>query len=219
MNRYSAPILLVLLFAGCQNHAPTADPFFGRTIIPPPGTGSATGQRPDPYYQTPPMVQMPSPTVSQPTGTTSWPGASAGGVAPPYSSAPRPLSAGPSTSAPSTVAPPARTNIPCVPPGGNPTTPTAPTTPATPGWVLPGSTSSSTNAARRGTTVSLPVSAGTTSRRTGGSFYDRTPRPIDATGAGGKPSARPPIIRTLQPRRTTDGGDRVIDIMDLPPAS
>ncbi|MBU4397727.1 MAG: hypothetical protein KKE86_00185 [Planctomycetes bacterium] len=211
MNRYSAPILLVLLFAGCRNHAPTVDPFFGRAIIPPPGTGSATGQYTDPYYQTPPMVQMPPPTVSQPAGTTSRPGASAG-VAPPYS-VPRPLSTGPSTFAPSTVAPPAGTNSPYVPPGGNPTTPPAP------GWAPPRSTSSSTNAAGPGTTVSLPASAGVTSGRAGGSLDDRTPRPVDATGAGGNPSARAPIIRTLQPRTTTDGGDRVIDIMDLPPAS
>ena len=206
MNRYSATILLVLLFAGCRNHAPTIDPFFGRAIIPPPGTGSATGQYTDPYYQTPPMVQMPPPTVSQPAGTISRPGAAAG-VAPPYPM-PRPLSTGPST-----VAPPAGTNSPYAPPGGNPTTPTAPR------WVPPGSTSSSTNAARPGTTVSLPASAGVTSGRTGGSLYDRTPRPIDTTGAGGNTSVRAPIIRTLQPRTTTNGGDRVIDIMDLPPAS
>jgi len=217
MNRYSAPILLVLLFFGCRNHAPTTDPFFGRTIIPPPGTGSATGRCPDPYYQTPPIVQMPAaqapPTVQTPPATSAQPSA---GVSP-YS-APRPLSTAPggaATTAPSTVVPPPGTSDRNGPSNGNSTDP------PTRGWVPPGSTSTTPNASQPGRTVSLPAAAGVTSRRADGSLDDRTPRPVDAAdGSGGNPSPRAPIIRTLQPRPKTNGdGGRVIDLMDLPPAS
>ena len=65
----------------------------------------------------------------------------------------------------------------------------------------------------------MPASAGVTGGR-GGAFDDRTPRPVDTPGTGGNgnPAAQSPIIRTLQPRTPPTGDDRVIDIMDLPPA-
>jgi hypothetical protein len=66
-----ALILLGAVVVGCKSQAPTADPFFGRTTIPPPPTGSVGGRPADPYYgnatpQTPaatcpPAVQMPGP--------------------------------------------------------------------------------------------------------------------------------------------------------------
>ena len=67
MNRYLAPITVVLLsLAGCvsQSQVPKCDPFFGRTTIPPPPTGSAAGRCADPYYQTLPGAQTPPPPQS-----------------------------------------------------------------------------------------------------------------------------------------------------------
>jgi hypothetical protein len=48
----TALLLAALGTAGCRNSQPTSDPFFPRTTIPPPPTGSATGA-PDAYYTNP----------------------------------------------------------------------------------------------------------------------------------------------------------------------
>jgi hypothetical protein len=49
--RWAILILLIAFgFAGCKSQTPTVDPFFGRTTVPPPPTGSIAG-RADPYYQ------------------------------------------------------------------------------------------------------------------------------------------------------------------------
>jgi hypothetical protein len=58
MKWLSALLLVGLLVAGCKSQAPMADPFFGRTTIPPPATG-AVGRAADPCYQPPPLVQTP----------------------------------------------------------------------------------------------------------------------------------------------------------------
>ena len=240
MTRYSVPILVILLAAGCQSNAPTCDPFFGRTVIPPPGTGSATGQCPDPYYQTPyqtpPVVEMP--TASTAAATTNPPNSPATaaqtdlfpGTASPLS-APRPLSTGAPSSASRTIPPPGTS-------GGYPSSPatsasrglaspqpeaTAPqprkSSPATdnstapsssPGWLPSGASSSNADRSPPAVTVSLPAS----SRAAG----DRSPRPIDSAGAGESPAARQPIVRTLEPRQTSENAGQVRDIMDLPPA-
>ncbi|MBN1395522.1 MAG: hypothetical protein JW959_10900 [Pirellulales bacterium] len=210
MYRYSALIVLIVLTAaGCRSTAPTSDPFFGRTTIPPPATGSATGACADPYYQNPLTATTPPPGATQPTTTTIQPQTLGNGTSP-YS-APRPLSTSPSTTkpastAPATTAPPYKTNGAAPPTGNNPTTPNAP------GWMPPGT---STNLSRPGITVSLPASSNATVGRSG-SLDARTPRPVNS--GDGNQSARAPITRTLTPRTTAADDDRVINLMDLPPA-
>jgi hypothetical protein len=51
MRRAILILLIAFGFAGCKSQTPTVDPFFGRTTVPPPPTGSITGQAADPYYQ------------------------------------------------------------------------------------------------------------------------------------------------------------------------
>lgn len=64
----TALLLAALGTAGCRNQ-PTSDPFFPRTTIPPPPTGSATGA-PDAYYTNPapPMSGSAPPFVPPSTG-------------------------------------------------------------------------------------------------------------------------------------------------------
>jgi len=67
MRWYFALMLIGILASGCKSQAPTTDPFFGRTTIPPPPTGSVTGcPAADPGYQSPPTATS-APTA--PTGT------------------------------------------------------------------------------------------------------------------------------------------------------
>jgi hypothetical protein len=73
MKRYFALMAVCIVLAGCaRSQSPATDPFFGRTSIPPPGTGSATGGGMDKYYQSPPVVQLPAGTQPgpQPPGVT-----------------------------------------------------------------------------------------------------------------------------------------------------
>ena len=57
MKRAFLIILIALGLAGCKSQSPTVDPFFGRTTVPPPPTGSIAGRAADPYYQAAPPVQ------------------------------------------------------------------------------------------------------------------------------------------------------------------
>ena len=57
MKRAFLIILLAVGLAGCQSQTPTVDPFFGRTTVPPPPTGSIAGRPADPYYQSAPGMQ------------------------------------------------------------------------------------------------------------------------------------------------------------------
>ncbi len=57
MKRAILIILIALGLAGCKSQTPTVDPFFGRTTVPPPPTGSIAGRAADPYYQAAPPVQ------------------------------------------------------------------------------------------------------------------------------------------------------------------
>ena len=52
--------------AGCQSQAPVCDPFFGRTTIPPPPTGSVTGRPADPCYQPPALAPSQAPAGTFP---------------------------------------------------------------------------------------------------------------------------------------------------------
>ena len=69
-------LMAVLLACGCKGQSPPgSDPFFGRTTVPAPGTGAASGRMPDPYYRNsrgaapgiaPPNVQLPAPGSAAP---------------------------------------------------------------------------------------------------------------------------------------------------------
>ncbi|MEN6458089.1 MAG: hypothetical protein ABFC63_04105 [Thermoguttaceae bacterium] len=74
MYRFSALTLSLMgsLLAGCAGQTSHDDPFFGCTRVPPPSTGAVTGRAADPYYKTPPVVQMPpaaAPCPATPGGT------------------------------------------------------------------------------------------------------------------------------------------------------
>jgi len=66
MKRAILILFIALGLAGCKSQTPTVDPFFGRTTIPPPSTGSIAGQAADPYYRSTPPVQSPSLQVNTP---------------------------------------------------------------------------------------------------------------------------------------------------------
>jgi hypothetical protein len=84
MKQPIALVLAAITLLGCASSGRTTDPFFGRTTIEPPRTGSVPGQS-EPYYQPPNVagsgtaaplrpVPGPQPNLSAPTGA---PGASA----------------------------------------------------------------------------------------------------------------------------------------------
>ncbi|MHC4181405.1 MAG: hypothetical protein ACYSWU_28230, partial [Planctomycetota bacterium] len=92
MKRLLALLIVVLVLSGCKGQgAPGTDPFFGRTRVPPPGTGAISGAPTDPYYGgapysgAPPYSGSPNsglPTVTlpqTPPGTGTPPPASGGG--------------------------------------------------------------------------------------------------------------------------------------------
>ncbi len=70
MTRPLILFVLGLVLAGCKSQPPTADPCFGRTTIPPPQTGSATGQAIDPCCQGAPLAQGPMPLRGAPPQTS-----------------------------------------------------------------------------------------------------------------------------------------------------
>lgn len=85
MKRAFLIILIALGLAGCKSQSPTVDPFFGRTTVPPPPTGSIAGRAADPCYQAAPSVQpgafpanalynQGGPTTNAPlySGSSSW---------------------------------------------------------------------------------------------------------------------------------------------------
>ena len=229
MRRLFAVILLALLTVGCKSQAPVYDPFFGRTTIPPPPTGSVTGQNADPWYQppplgpqsstTPPMVQLPmQPTAQSPLPTQPIPGPAptAQPSLPPQSPsntwAPRPSSTAPSPQnrsapRPSSTAPTPAPGVgsPYTPPGGSfdyrgtSMPKTVPLT-SSPSRARPPSVSYTNVSASRAATVG----------------DDRMPRPVDDSVVDGNIAGRKPIIRTIQPRVGRDVSSRPIDIMDLP---
>jgi hypothetical protein len=232
MTRPLILILIGLLATGCKSQAPTADPFFGRTTIAPPPTGSATGQPATPYYQTPPLVQTPSqtpastspPLVQMPAASSSAatqpvsppgfvPNASAQPVSPPgfvpNVSAPRPTSTGPNGSwapRPSPTAPPAGAASPYVPPGGSFNYRGA-------SW----QNSAPLVPARPDTQTSLPSVVGVVTSRAIAPSEDRTPGPVDDS-TDVSVAGRKTIIQTIQPRTKGEASDRLINITDLPKA-
>jgi hypothetical protein len=85
MKRLLAVMVAVSVLSGCNLQGPPGtDPFFGRTRVPPPGTGSIYPSSTDPYYSGVPYSAVPSsapraavPPV--PPGASGQPPASGGG--------------------------------------------------------------------------------------------------------------------------------------------
>jgi hypothetical protein len=94
-----------LLAAGCHSSQPSNDPFFARTTVPPPATGSYSNQGPAPYYNSPPAgYQVPGANrgiaPSNPTGQPNNPYDPPGG----FRSMPTPGSSGAIPTSPGTTA-------------------------------------------------------------------------------------------------------------------
>jgi hypothetical protein len=232
-------ILVGVSLAGCKSQAPVCDPFFGRTTIPPPPTGSVTGRPADPCYQAPPLVpsqasaatsppqvQIPSqPSAQTPPSlqsTTLQPSAPAGVVKQPGTIS----TAQPSTQTPNTLAPRPSSTI----PRGNTSPQPSPTTPSP---TTPGSTSpySPPNGSfdYRGSSTQGPASSPTAhTSRTSVTYTnvsatpssnvvsDRMPRPVDDPAGAAAP--RQPQTTTIQPRASVGTPSQPVDITDLPKA-
>ena len=80
MKRLLPLVVAVWLFSGCTGQSPPAsDPFFGRTRVAPPATGSIPGGSSNPYYQGGPSVVIPQ----TPSGTAAPPAVSSGAASVP----------------------------------------------------------------------------------------------------------------------------------------
>ena len=246
MKWHFALMLIGILVTGCKSQAPTTDPFFGRTTIPPPPTGSVMGcPATDPGYQLPPAgpTTMTSPSAagsltpsvqlpSQPTGASS------------TSPTPTPT---PSL-APAAAAPPAATTppaaVPSTAPAGNNSLPgispsvlaprpssSMPTKAATPPSTSPTPPSGSASpypsggaynyrgtptATTQNSRTVAPTFTNVAATRVGVSGDDRMPRPVDDAAASVGIAGQKPIVRTIQPRGRDDVSDNVVDITDLP---
>jgi hypothetical protein len=231
-------ILVGISVTGCKSQAPVTDPFFGRTTIPPPPTGTVNGRPNDPCYQPPPLVQTPAasstcpPSVqipSQPSGqssniqpapqTMAAPPASAAPVySTPNYSAPRPATTGPANiyaPRPTSTAPATGTVNPSVSPGPSPYAP-------------PGGANNYRGTPSQGSTPSVstqpsaraaaPLYTNVSASGTGTAGNNRMPGPVDDAAAAGSLAGRNPIIHTIQPRTGNEVSNRAVDIADLPKA-
>jgi hypothetical protein len=207
MKRFFALILVGLLVAGCKSQAPVCDPFFGRTTIPPPATGSITGRPADPGYQPPPLAPQSGacpPVVQMP-------------AQPSAQSAPLNMPGPVNQPAPATVRP---AIPPATQPGPSQNYPAPRPSSTVPGASLaPRPTplaSSSPPAARSAATSVAPSFTNVAATRPGNAADDRMPKPVDDSPAAGGQTNQPPITRTIQPRGVDDASNRPVDIMDLP---
>ncbi|OHB72732.1 MAG: hypothetical protein A2V70_15265 [Planctomycetes bacterium RBG_13_63_9] len=80
-------VIALVVSCGCSGQRPSAsDPFIlGRTKVPPPATGAASGNPSDPYYRSPPTGTMPQTSLPQ----TSPPQTSLPQTSPPQTSLPQ----------------------------------------------------------------------------------------------------------------------------------
>ena len=200
--------LVGLLVVGCKSQSPTSNPFFGRTTIPPPPTGAATGQ-PCNTYQAPPVAQVPpqspgaiSPPLvqmpSQPPAVSSTAPAPAASSplpgfqpSPPAATTPPPTS--PPATAPSYSSPrPTSTGgslppLPSATPSAVP--PAVPPAGASTPYVPPGGTFNYRGASSQDSTplvptqpssgTALPSVVGVAASRTVTPSDDRMPRPVE----------------------------------------
>ncbi len=180
MKRVVSLFLLFLLLgmAGCKSQTPSVDPFFGRTTIAPPSTGSISGQGKDPYYQTTPPPQY-NPSYPLQQVPQNYPGLNA----PPANISPPPANT-PNTTPGATPATPPGSTWPggnrYMPPGGNFNYQGS-------SAVMPNSRSSAPSPNR----ISTPFFAGGTPSRSTIPIADNSPRPIDDAAenpAGPNPS-------------------------------
>jgi hypothetical protein len=194
-----AIILLGLFIAGgCQSQPPVCDPFFGRTTIPPPPTGSLGGRAADPCYQPPPLGPSPVATPASP-------------CSPPQVQLPAPqsnpcLPMQPSVQAPSNLGPP-QVQLPSQPMGqalGNP--PPVGAQPLGPPSLAPAITTPQPAAPPRavpGYAAPRPLST-----EPGGSSVPRPSYPASPPGAGSfspPPAASPAPPSGTSPYMPPDG--------------
>jgi hypothetical protein len=239
MNRYLAPILVGLLLAGCagQGQTPTSDPFLaGRTRIPPPGTGAATGTAADPYGPASASpAWRPSGTVAAPAGTTLPPtttGVPLPGSAPLQGPLPGTPSTSPATGVPSPGAGTSPPGFTSKAPGGSGVT-APPATTIRSAWPGASAADSRSMPADSGSnyrgialqgsraavaTPEFGVSTGTGGNRASTALDNRIPRPVDSGNPSGNPATGQPPVRNLQPPAKDDGSSRVMNLVDLPAA-
>ena len=227
------PLMLVvaaIVFCGCRCQAPpAADPFFGRTTVEPPGTGSISAGAADPYYGTAPPAVTPGTPVPQ--------------TVPPHSATPN--------SFPPTVP----RNGTYVYPNGGGVTPSVPGGGAQGSGLRGAASGNLRTATRAGPAIRIPPPSFTGQTDTRAARGASPPRrfvaaapsassgdTIPTLASSDTPAGRERVIRVLQPRPktpqvSTRGGvpvsvvkstpteprrlnapTRAIDIMDLPKA-
>ena len=212
MIRFSAPILVgLLLMTGCTNtcQSPRTDPFFGRTTIPPPATGAASGRTPDPYYQTPPGIAVPAVQPGATVGTVAPSAPASSGWAPPITSGTNTTSPNRSAPRPSSTYPSGPMPAPSLP--ANPSTPAYQPQPSTP--VNPPSPSYQPQPSTTPPNTAPPTGPGSRYGNAPSTGTDRY-RGVSLQGTG--MVGRKPAVRTLQPRGTAAAETPVVEIGDLP---
>jgi hypothetical protein len=185
-------VILFLMFyglPGCKSQTPSVDPFFGRTTIPPPATGSISGSAKDPYYQSTPPPQ-PNPAYSPgitPSNPSSLPGYSGSGW----------------TNPSNTTSSVGVTNAPWSNPSSTTNVPTTPSYPLqqTP-QNYPGSSSPSANIPQQ-TPYAFPGSAPATSPS------QTAPAGNRYTPPGGNYNYRGAGLQTPNPQGTTPSSNRI----------
>ena len=245
MEKMLPAVLTLLVLAGCQCPGQQAtDPFFGRTTVPPPATGTVGPGAADPYYQQPPGQPLQPQTLQ------------------PQPLQPQPLQ--PQPVQPQTLQPPPGYSAPVFSAPGTPTPPPASAYGPTSGYGVPPGSASPTYApgpspaptpATGAPSGAPPAGVAPPSGYSapGGSGYRGTPTTMDwrpsiiriptdqesATSPADRPAEsvaqRPPIYRTLQPQPRPSGSEVSAvapsqnsatptpaepprDIMELPPA-
>jgi hypothetical protein len=149
MKRVLALVVAVLALGGCRQAGTPTDPFFGRTTVPPPGTGAVAPRPGDPYYQPPPAggplqpIPQPQPLTVAPPSTPG-PASAYGrstmpGTTPTYPAANSGRTISPSATPPGYSPSPAPSYPPSTTPSYPPSTPPAGGGyPSSPGYAPPG---------------------------------------------------------------------------------
>jgi hypothetical protein len=239
MKRLLGLFVAVGVLCGCRGQSPPgSDPFFGRTAVPPPPTGSAAGRLPDPYYRAAPGAAAPLapvPQVQQP-GVSLPPASSGGGSRydPPGGSF---NYRGASASGQANPTSPAEKWLPQVASSDN--------TPSRIRIIEPENRPGPVNDTIQVAAVAANAKAGTAAGvayTAGATAASGASRPASGDALAGSLSGRPRVVRPLQPRPgpaestpgSTDSGSsatataaslqrvevppKSVDIMDLPPA-
>jgi hypothetical protein len=235
MCRLVVLAVVVLATCACRSQSPPGhDPFFGRTTVPPPPTGSAAVRAIDPYYRgasspaagatlrTPsygdPSVPPPAPRL--PASPDGWIAAGSRGTEPASPATPPAGDNMAAGSGPAVAMPAERSDWPGLLAGGPPSTPIRIVEPPPSAWAEP----------PRAAPPVLPAptaSAQSSPPRTASSLEGRTPvirvlEPPTAASVSpamlGAPPPRGGLGAAPTPARAMPRPTASIDIMDLPPA-